>query len=305
MVRIGSLLMVFVLALAGDAICGGQTLLRWKFEAGQVRHLSMTQVMKQTMKVGDQAPTSADATNTMDMTWKVESVDRHGVATLTQTFDRIRMKMQGAAGMTIDFDSKSTKEPEGMATMVASMMKPLLKAPLTVKMTDRGDVLDVTLSEGIKQFAKSKALGGIGEILSKEGIKKLSGVGLLPEKPVTVGDTWLNKTEMKLPLVGTIVMELKYTYLGPEQRQGKELQKIGLAMHSKPGEKKKAGSGGITQSDSEGTIYFDNQAGCVAENESTTRMKMDMNLMGQKMAMSTETTTKSLVSVEKARSPTQ
>jgi hypothetical protein len=151
------------------------------------------------------------------------------------------------------------------------------------------------------QLKKTMMAGGMGEILSAEGIKKMSGLGVLPEKPVKQGESWLNTAEMKMPFAGTIVLEQKYTYLGPVQRDGRQLEKIGIAMHTKPAAKKDEGPGGAVQMDGNGTTYFDNRAGRVVDNESTLKMKMDMNLMGQKMAMTAEMTAKTLVSVEKAK----
>jgi hypothetical protein len=289
MFRIGSVVMALLALLAGDSTSNAQALLRWKFKPGQVIHLTMTQKTKQTVTSGETPPIPMDMTNIMDMKWKVEAVDSQGVASVAQTFDRMRISMQGAPGMSFEFDSASGKDPEGAAKMIASIMKPMVGAAMIVKMTARGDVVEVKLPEAMESLKKMAAAGGMGDMLSPEGIKKMSGLGVLPEKPVKPGDSWSNTAEMKSPFLGTIAMEQKYTYLGPVERGGRTLERIGIATRTKPPVKKDPGPASAMEMEGTAESYFDNRIGRLVENAGSMKMKMNMNMMGQKIAMTGET----------------
>ena len=60
-----------------------------------------------------------NVTQSTDMTWAIKSVGSDGVAEMTQTIDRIRMKMESPIGE-FAYDSKDGKEVEGAVGFLAS-----------------------------------------------------------------------------------------------------------------------------------------------------------------------------------------
>ena len=109
---------------------------RWKLKPGETLKFRMVQDMAQNMHVGEGKPATAMSTKmTMDMVWKVDSVDDQGVITLDQLIQGIRMKLQSAQGVLMEYDSASGKEPEGMAKMIAPMFDAMLKKPFRTTFT--------------------------------------------------------------------------------------------------------------------------------------------------------------------------
>ena len=106
---------LLALALATAALAAGtvqaQTLLRWKFKPGQTLNYEIHQ--DSTGNIAGR-PVDQTAKITMDMTWKVKSVDGEGNATLTVTIVRVRMKCdQPTKDMSFEYDSASKESPKG------------------------------------------------------------------------------------------------------------------------------------------------------------------------------------------------
>src|SRR5262249_22093458 len=96
--------------------------LEWKFQPGETLHYTMNQEINQEVSVGGKA-LKVSGTQTMDISWNVKSVQQ-GVASVTQTLDRARMKLS-QPGATVEYDSAAAKEPEGMARLIAPMFQAL------------------------------------------------------------------------------------------------------------------------------------------------------------------------------------
>jgi hypothetical protein len=95
---------------------------------------------------------------------------------------------------------------------------------------------------------------------------------------------------MKNPVTGEMTIETTFRYVGPEVRDGRELEKIAMEM------KMHFGEGGnvtvkLTDQASEGTLYFDNELGQFVTSESTSTMKMQMSVLGQQIEQEIETST--------------
>ena len=119
----------------GDPV---EKVFRWKLKAGETLKYRMVQDMSQKMHVGEGIPPTAISTKmTMVMLWKVDSVDDQGLITLDQVIESMEMKVQSAQGVIMEYDSESGKEPEGMATMIAPMLKGMLKKPIRTTFTAR------------------------------------------------------------------------------------------------------------------------------------------------------------------------
>ncbi len=280
----------------------GEVDMRWKYKAGETIRYTMIQDMIQNVNVPESGgPMKMTMTQTMDLTWRVEAVSPEGVANLTQTIDRVRMKMQGPQGVLIDYDSDSNKEPEGMAKLIGPMYQALVKKPIVLKITDRGQVVDFKMPQGFVESI-NKMMGGVGlgNLFSEEGLKQMAEVGSLPDKPVKVGDTWERKVAMKASFLGLTSVETTFRYEGQETRDGRTLEKISTVMQmksapqgdekAKPDAKQPQVGLTIDQQENKGTIYFDAAAGKLVESDVKTRMKMDMQVMGKKISQDIDMT---------------
>jgi hypothetical protein len=270
--------------------------LRWKFKPGETLHYRMIQEMSMNMRMGEGKPPMATTMNqTVDMSWKAESVDDQGVISMDQTIDRMQMKMQSAQGVLLDYDSSSGKQPEGMGKMLVPMLDAMLKKPFRIKFTPRGEIKDMKLPQGMLE-SMNKMAGGL---FSEDTIKQFSEMAVFPEGPLTPGRTWSRKVAMKNPMFGNLVMETIYRYEGPETRDGKTLDKITMSIAFKTeeakeqGEKKAEAKPMVEFKDQTGggTLLFDAEAGRLLETSGKTKMKVDVSVMGQKISQDIETNT--------------
>jgi hypothetical protein len=282
--------MIFVFLAAGSA--HAEKLLRFKFQPGEVRHDQLVQEMSQTLRpAGAAAPVLITATQTMDLSLKGESVDDQGTAALTQTIERMRMKMQSAQGVMLDFDSATGKEPEGMAKMLTPMLETMIKKPIRLQLTTRGEVRDMKLPQGmIENLNKVGGGGQAGNLFSLDWIKQMAEIAVLPEGPVNPTQTWTRKATTKNSVLGEQIVETTFRYEGSETRDGKTLEKITLAMAFTISGDKKEGKIGIKEQETRGTIYLDGAAGRIVDSVSKTKMKMDIDVFGQKMSQDMDMT---------------
>lgn len=287
----GLLVLATVVALAaGGAARAEEKVLRWKFKPGDTRRFNVQQEISQKINVGGQA-TTITTTHEMTMAWKVESVDADGVAKMTQTIDRITMKSVSAQGVMMEYDSSTDKEPQGMAAMVAPIYKSMLGKPFVMWMNSQGRVVEMKLPQGMLENLNKMAGGAqLGSLFSEDGLKQMSQTAVLPEEPVTPGKSWEQETSINNPALGKQTFKTRLTYLGTEERGGKPVEKIGLEMEIRQEAKGQMVAMDITKQKSQGTIYFDNEAGQPVGSEMTMSMTMTLEVAGQKVDLDMEMT---------------
>lgn len=268
------LLATWLILLAVCATAAAQQPLRWKFEQGQKLHVKIVQNSSMETSKQKDKPQKLIVERLMELDWQVESVDDEGTARMTQSFARVRMKMQTSPTSTIEYDSASKKKPFGDARFFAESVAPLLKAKFFVVMTARGEISDVTLSEEtIEAFAKeAEKKSKLQSLFSKEKISEIirQPAFVLPEKGLTKGDRWEQAKEILSPL-GTLALASVYTYAGPEQRDGKSLEKISGAtmLQLKKPIAAAVSKVRIKEQKQSSEFFFDAQAGRLAASELT------------------------------------
>lgn len=263
-----------------------QTTLRWKFTPGQKLNQVMEQDMKMAMKFGDQ-PFKTTIKQTIDGVWEVKSVDDQGNAEVVQQFQRIRMKLGGVAGLGFDIDSDSDEAVEGIGGRLTPAIKAMAKSRFTVKMSPQGENKEVEVSpETVKAFKSLPGVGQAGNLFSKESLVTLvkQGSHTLPTDPVKKGDSWTTQTESPVPRLGKMVSDVTFTYAGPEQVDGKTLERIDLEIALKLAPKEEnAATPNITLKDqkSSGTLYFDNAAGRLSHSKIVQQMVLEVGVGDQ------------------------
>ncbi len=230
----GGLLCLAALGVAAGAARGEKTL-RYKFKPGETIRYVMRQEMVQNVAAPGN-PVKVSMTQTMDMSQKVESVDAEGTASVTQTIERIRMKMVLPQGQGLDYDSASDKAPVGLATKLAPIFGAMVKQPIKVKITPRGTTRDIKLPEGMLDQIK-KGMGQVADMFSDDSFRQMANLAVLPEEPVAPGKSWSHQTTLKNPMLGKASVDTTFRYEGEESRQGKRIDKISSAMKMQFGEK--------------------------------------------------------------------
>jgi hypothetical protein len=126
----------------------------------------------------------------------------------------------------------------------------------------------------------------LGNIFSEDTMKQMSGLGSLPAEAVSPGDTWTEEREF--PLMGKWKTQILSEYLGPEIRDGKQLEKIRveLKLDVTPDKEQQAGlQVNFTEQEYAGTVYFDNGLGRFTENRAKMKIKMEISIGEQTMTV--------------------
>ena len=165
----------------------------------------------------------------------------------------------------------------------------MIKKPMRLQTTTRGEVRDMKLPQGMLESMNKVGGGGqAGNLFSPDWMKQMIEIAVLPEGPVKPGDTWARKTTVKNPVLGEQIVESTFCYEGTETRNGKTLDKITFTTAFKAAGDKKEGIIGIKEQATSGTVYLDSASGRIADGVATTKMKMDIEVFGQKMGQDME-----------------
>ncbi|HEV3082447.1 MAG TPA: DUF6263 family protein, partial [Gemmataceae bacterium] len=220
------LLVLGLVVSAGPA--EAQTTLRYKFKEGEKFGYTLDQKIKMTTSLMGR-DFEVHKNHMADMTWQVLKVDKEGAGQIKLTFTRVKMDMDSPQGK-VEVDSKKPRELTDPAGKVLSQVVSILGSlELTFTMEPTGEIKDLVLPEQVKTSLKNlPGAEGMGDLFSDEGLKKLVHGGIvLPKEAVSQGKTWKQNVDMKLPM-GRIKGDLQFTYEGPEEKDGKKLEKIGV-----------------------------------------------------------------------------
>jgi hypothetical protein len=281
------------LAAALLAACGGtaqaQKLIRWKFTPGQTLRYTMEQEQSQDVKTGEK-PATVKATIRSTMSQRIDAVDPQGTASVTQTIDRMEIKLSGPPemGLGLDYDSDSPKPAEGIAAIIAPILDALVKKPFVMKIDPRGRVSDLKLPPGLVEALNKAGGGQLQGMFSEDALRQMTAQGMatLAEKAVAPGETWSHDATVDVPLLGSMKIAAKYRYDGTENRDAKELDKIACAMQmdaAPPKDKPQPFTMKFGDQKTEGTILFDSAAGQLVEYKTTLKMKITVEAAGQQI----------------------
>ncbi|MCO6458973.1 MAG: hypothetical protein J5I93_27005, partial [Pirellulaceae bacterium] len=242
--------------LAGGPLAA-QTLLRWKLAPGQQLSLDF----------GQQTETSTDVNGLrltmslemrMQVDWQVEQVEQDGTTRLTQTIRQLRLKMQTAGGMPIEYDSRQERQSGEAAQQIAAALAPLLGSPIAVTMSSRGELREVQLTEqaaaAVENLPQSSAFK---RQLTREGLRQLLGQAamVLPAEPVQPGQSWQQARELAEPQTGVKVVS-KYNLEGDDPEGG-----LRITVDTRVELPAAAAALRIREQQQTGSLRFDSQAG--------------------------------------------
>jgi len=271
-----------------------ETLLRWKFTAGETQYYAISQDTVQRMEVGEQTIKTSN-NMLMDLRWHIYEVAADGTTRLTQTFDRVRLRIQGPA-FDFAYDSREKKPQDGPLAAMAGMFNSLIGAKFQLKMTPRGEVVEQKIPREL--IEELKKLPTPAAAFSEDDLKQLGnmtiGLAVFPEKPVETGQSWSIKRDLKLPGFGLQAVEMKFTYLGKESLAGKPLEKIGYQTQVALDLSKLLANTGMKLEPAEslikGEIWFDAAAGQLRHVKMTQAMDLQGKLGEQDYKQQVRTT---------------
>lgn len=241
----------------------------WKLEPGKTYEV----VSKQTMVTGVPTPggeVSISAKMEMVGRWRVLERDSQGNITMEQTIERMKMEMNTPQGkITVDSNDEATLNSPA-AQAFGTMIGRVKKLVVTQKMSPQGKMLDTQ----IKSRDGSDAASSVPGISPSEIREMVSGNVLrFPNKDIAPGATWTDNRTMSIQgLGGTMKFEMKYTYVGTEKLDGKDMDRFDAEIKFVPS------GDNQQQANVEGkgnmTVYFDAGAGYT----DTMKMKYDVTI---------------------------
>jgi hypothetical protein len=253
----------------------------WKFKIGEGNHYRMTQKMTIDIQMGDGASETQDITNVIDMSWIAHEVNDDGSARLTQTIDRMRMTIAPKGRDKVEFDSKTTDEPQGFAAMVAPLFGELSRAKFKLTMSQRGKVSDVEVPESlVAALAASPGAAAMGDLATAKGLENtMSRMSLEMPETLEQGTTWTSTSEMSNPALGKQTIAITYKYVGPREKEGAifEAFEPTLEITFAGG----AATATIEEQKSSGEVLFNRTAGRLESTKLDHTMKLKLVVAGQ------------------------
>jgi hypothetical protein len=277
---------MLLLSILFASVVHGDEVIRWKVKKGQKFDVQMIQKMKQEMSVGGR-DVNVNNDTVIYMSWDVDNVDEEGLIYMTQTIDRMTMKVSGTQD--IQFDSADEKEPTGVAATVYNSVKPLIGVKFTQVMTDQGEVKDVTLPEDAIKATKNNPM--LAQIFSEDALKEMvtKAAPVMPTEAIKKGHSWTKDADVKSP-AGQMGISNTYTYLGPTEVDGQPLEKIGvdLKLEFKGGNPFGAKIS-VKDQNNKGSILFDNVNGHFSSSEIKQKMTLEITVGPQTINQKLET----------------
>lgn len=233
----------------------------WKFVPGLKNRYRLTQDMDVSIDLGAGGVQTEQFKNVIDTSWTVAEVQPDGSAVLKQKIDRMRLTITAPGAKAVEFDTKSTDEPDGFAAMVAPLYRAMTKAEFTVTMTPRGKITDVKAPDSLlAAIAAAPGSPLLGELATAEGFQKMVSRSSfeIPDE-LQPGAEWSTTTEANTPPLGKQTIKITYRYEGPRQKDGVELEAFKPTLEI-------GYSGGdstvkVTKQESQGEVLFNRTAG--------------------------------------------
>lgn len=286
--------------VALPAIATAQVKLEFKYKQGEKYTTVVQNKMTSTANVNNRdMKTTVD--QTLDITNETVSIDSDGKAKLTQTIDRVRMKMKlpNLAGQeAIEYDSsepeKAEKSPYAMMTKQVAKL-----AGQSFKMTrdSRGEFSEIELPESLNKNAINQQARPSQQT---QQLKEMVTAGNItfPEEAISKGHSWTNKNSVSIPTGGAIETTITFTYDGTNSK-GLHVINAKLEMKFTPGEKPGQFQMNMKGKGGKGVFLFDQNLGRVVESSMENKIDMEMNFAGQTINQSIETVTTSKIESSK------
>lgn len=288
-VRIALALTCALVAVPGTSHAAG-TVLRWKFKAGEKLQFHVAQETQTEINVMGMANT-IKSSQVMDVTREILAVGSDGIAEVTQSIERIQMKMDSPFGA-MELDSDSEKEAEGFGAMILPGLKAVVKQVVKFKVNARGEVSDIELPEEmIENLKKAQPPGGGPSMFTEDSMREQfkQTIMAFPENGVSKGDTWETTSEVDNPQTGKQTVHTVYEIEGEEIRDGVTYVKIVGKPDVKVDPKAKA-QAKLNSFSGDSTILFNAKSGQLFESVENSVTDLEVDAMGNKF--NTKNTTK-------------
>ncbi|MFO0946149.1 MAG: DUF6263 family protein [Planctomycetota bacterium] len=205
--------------------------LRWKFKAGDAADYVMTRNLDGKFDFNGQEM-DFNFGLVIDLSWDVKSVADDGTAEVHQKIVRVQLDTASPIGGQLKYDSTQGEPTANPAWgMFGPMVKALVGAEISMKVSPNGEVKDITLPESLVK-ALSPPGGGRRRMnfggMSEDGIKEIvqRSFTRLPDAPVEGEENWEQQFASTFGNAGKQVTDVKFSLAGVEDKEGKKVAKI-------------------------------------------------------------------------------
>jgi hypothetical protein len=291
--------------------CPAQQLLQWKFQPGQVILVELEQSTRtqqaslapglkdrsenpnshsgnasrsSTLSSSNPGPhtgATSEAKMTMRMKWQVRSISPEGVAEIAQTVENVAIDMSSPDGGRIQFDTSDQRSNTGLARTLRENVQPVIGLTVLQRMNPQGEILDARLAPESRQRLDNDGKGqGVRQVFSEEDVRNLvtQSAAVLPQRPVRPGDTWESSSKSNSPL-GELLTTMRYTYRGSFRQGERTLERIDVQLDIvMPQKEQPPIAATLRDQQSQGTLWFDAQAGMFVQSSLQQGMTLQTNL---------------------------
>ncbi len=263
-----------VLSLIAVGISRADDALIWKFTKGKTLRYRRVQERLVTNTVGGRdVETRNDRTTDLSLT--IDDVDAKGVATVTMTINRMRLKRVSPRGAA-EVDSNNNQSAAGEAQSLAGTAKLFAGSEFSFRMTPQGQIDKFELSAATKD--KFKAVPA----LDAKSMQLLVPALPVPEGKVSINQEWQREDKLNIPGIGDLKIDRKFKYLGPKAVDGQTLPEIESSLGVDLAQTKNPlANVQLDDWTHEGTIRFDRTAGRLVAQKDKGQMKMTIKAQGQ------------------------
>src|SRR5262249_42680122 len=141
---------------------------------------------------------------------------------LTFQFDRMRMTIQPKGRDKVEYDTRSTDEPQGFAALVAPMLREMTRAKYKATMSQRGKISDVKVPDSlVTALAAAPGAGAMGDMASAKGLEDLIA-RMSFELPETLdaGQSVTTIAEVTTAALGKLTLTMTHRYVGQRTVEG-------------------------------------------------------------------------------------
>jgi len=310
--------LLVLVASAAPALAQSATL-RYRWNKGEAITYRMTM---QTASIVTGMPgineMKVDQTMTQVMKIAVDDVAADGTTTLRETFESVKLAMDGPMGH-VEYD---TAAPTTLANPMIQAMRQILGAMVgesitivqaadgTVRKVEGGTrILEKVTKSMSGDPGAAAAAQGLRSMMSDEALKAMmeQSFSKLPATPVKATDTWDGQLNLGNDMVGKIVGTVKFTVKAIEGPADAGMARIGVSLALKQETAPPSGPNGMVMklgaATGEGEMLFDIAKGRIQKSTMKSEMPSTITMQGPDGSPATlqnrTTTTMTMELVEK------
>ena len=236
-----------------------------------------------------------DSTQSQDYSITVVKEREGGGRELELEFIAQKIDSQMGGKPLVAFDSKADAKTD-RTNAVAGAMRKLVGVKIHYLTDTNGRIDKVVgaqeLQTRLTAAAAPQARMILTGLLNEDNLKRVVTLAIgLPDKPVKVGETWAAQRDVPMGLMGTLLMDSKYTFKGWEEHDKRRcalLESTGT-IASKPGGPTGPTSMTVESGKTAGKAWFDPAAGMIIDSSMDQEMTMKVSSGGQNIESKTKT----------------